>query len=117
MFGLLSRILLALRSAFEARTAGEAEILALRQQLCVANSSSRGGRSLVQPTAVATPAIRVQSRARRRGCGAVVPALLRPARVTPMLVVKRLVILELPFEVAALPKPDSIQILAPNGSD
>src|SRR5580704_12542563 len=35
MFALLSRILLALRSSFEARAAREAEILVFRQQLLV----------------------------------------------------------------------------------
>jgi hypothetical protein len=37
MFALLSRILLALRSVFEARASREAEILVLRQQLLVLN--------------------------------------------------------------------------------
>ena len=41
MFALLSRILLALRSAFEARAAREAEILVLRQQLLVLSRRSR----------------------------------------------------------------------------
>jgi transposase InsO family protein len=41
MFALLSRILLALRSAFEARAAREAEILVLRQQLLVLSRKSR----------------------------------------------------------------------------
>jgi len=37
--------------------------------------------------------------------------------VTAILVVERLVVLELAFEVALVPKPDPIQILAPDGSD
>jgi transposase InsO family protein len=41
MFALLSRILLALRSAFEARAAREAEILVLRQQLLGLSRKSR----------------------------------------------------------------------------
>jgi transposase InsO family protein len=41
MFALLSRILLVLRSAFEARAAREAEILVLRQQLLVLSRRSR----------------------------------------------------------------------------
>ncbi len=41
MFALLSRILLTLRSAFEARAAREAEILVLRQQLLVLSRKSR----------------------------------------------------------------------------
>jgi hydroxymethylpyrimidine/phosphomethylpyrimidine kinase len=36
--------------------------------------------------------------------------------VTAILVVEHLVVLELPFEVALVPKPDAIQILAPDGS-
>ena len=56
-------------------------------------------------------------RAEERVYRAVVRARSGQSRVTSMLVVKRLVILELPFEVALLPKPDSIQILASNSSD
>jgi hypothetical protein len=41
MFALLSRIPLALRSAFEPRAAREAEILVLRQQLLVLSRKSR----------------------------------------------------------------------------
>jgi len=37
--------------------------------------------------------------------------------VTPILVVERLVVLELPFEIALVPEPDPIQILAPDGAD
>jgi len=41
MFALLTRILLALRSVFEARTSREAEILVLRQQLLVLSRKTR----------------------------------------------------------------------------
>ena len=34
--------------------------------------------------------------------------------VTPMIIVKRLVGLELPLEIALVPKPDSVEILAPD---
>jgi len=37
--------------------------------------------------------------------------------MTPILVVKYLVVFELPLEIGLVPKPDPIQILAPNGSD
>ena len=37
--------------------------------------------------------------------------------MTAILVVEHLVVLELAFEVALVPKPDPIQILAPDGSD
>ena len=41
MFALLIRILLALRSMFEARTSREGEILVLRQQLLVLSRKTR----------------------------------------------------------------------------
>jgi hypothetical protein len=37
--------------------------------------------------------------------------------MTPILVVEHLVVPELPFEIGLAPKPDPIQILAPDGSD
>jgi len=37
--------------------------------------------------------------------------------MTPILVVEHLVVLDLPFEIGLAPKPDRIQILAPDGSD
>jgi hypothetical protein len=37
--------------------------------------------------------------------------------MTPRLVVKRFVVVELLFEVGLVPKPDPIQILTPDGAD
>ena len=41
----------------------------------------------------------------------------RQSGMTAKLVVKHLVVLELPFEIGLVPKPNPIQIFAPDGSD
>ncbi len=53
-------------------------------------------------------------------CGCTIPVRGRhsgQSGVTAILVVKRSVIVELSLEIALVPEPDPIQILAPNGSD
>jgi hypothetical protein len=45
------------------------------------------------------------------------PVSLPQSGVTAILVAKRLVIVELPLEIALVPEANPIQILAPNGSD
>jgi hypothetical protein len=60
------------------------------------------------------------SRSARAGAGVrhcAVPALVLPTPYDTILVVEHLVVLELPFEIGLAPKPDPIQIRAPDGSD
>src|SRR5208283_3191710 len=86
--------------------------------LSVANSDSRGGRGLKQAIAVLSPAIRVKVCERGRGCATPLRrSHPRQSGMTAKLVVEHLVVLELPFEIGLVPKPDPIQILAPDGSD
>jgi hypothetical protein len=81
----------------------EAENLVLRQQgVCGEFDLTRRPESETSP-AVAMPAIRFESRARKCGCATPLRRGL-PAQsgVTAVIIVKRLVVLELPFEVAPL---------------
>ena len=89
-----------------------------RPRLSVANSDSRGGRGLKQAIAVLSPAIRVKVCERGRGCATPLRrSHPRQSGMTAKLVVKHLVVLELPFEIGLVPKPNPIQIFAPDGSD
>ena len=82
----------------------------------VANSDSRGGRGLKEAIAVLSPAIRVKLCERGRGCATPLRrSHSRQSGMTAKLVVKHLVVLELPFEIALVPEPDPIQILTPDG--
>ncbi len=84
----------------------------------MSNSNSRGSRSPKQSGAMLSPPIGVEARVRERGCAT--PLCRRysgQSRMTPILVVEHLVVVELPFEVGLVTKPDPIQILAPDGSD
>ncbi len=84
----------------------------------VANSDSRGGRGLKQAIAVLSPAIRVKVCERGWGCATPLRrSHPRQSGMTTKLVVKHLVVLELPFEIGLVPKPNPIQIFAPDGSD
>src|ERR1019366_1403507 len=86
--------------------------------LSVANSDSRGGRGLKQAIAVVSPAIRVKVCERGRGCATpLCRSHPRQSGMTAKLVVKHLVVLELPFEIGLVPKPNPIQIFALDGSD
>ena len=88
------------------------------RHLCVANSDSCGGWGLKQAIAVLSPAIRVKVCGRGRECAAPLRRCRpRQSGMTTKLVVKHLVVLELSFEIALVPKPNQIQIFAPDGSD
>jgi hypothetical protein len=90
----------------------------LRSDLSVSNSNSRGSRSPKQSVAMLSPPMGVEARVRERGCATPL-CRRRPCQsaVTAILVVEHLVVFELPFEVGLVPKPNPIQIFAPDGSD